>query len=97
MHFELSPVIVWIAFWIVNTYFESRVNIFCNNIDITKCQSFCVDADEDADGDDVKAIATPRVFSENRRANYSYRSFKSLQTTKLKASADDKFDGDTNI
>ena len=28
MHFELSPLIVWIALWIVNTYTEFQVNIF---------------------------------------------------------------------
>ena len=38
-HFELSPLIVWIALW-MNTYSECHVNIFSNNIDVTKCQSF---------------------------------------------------------
>ena len=41
MHFELSSLIVWITLWIVNTYSEFQVNIFSNNRDITKCQSFC--------------------------------------------------------
>ena len=41
MYFELSPLIVCIAFCIVNTYSEFQVNIFCNIEDITKCQSFC--------------------------------------------------------
>ena len=41
MHFELSPLIVWIALWIVNTYSEFQVNIFSNNRDMTKCQRFC--------------------------------------------------------
>ena len=47
MHFELSPLIVWIALWIVNTRHEFpvniqfQVNIFDNNRDITKCQLFC--------------------------------------------------------
>ena len=41
VHLELSPLIVWIALWIVNTYFKFQVNTFCHNIDITKCQSFC--------------------------------------------------------
>ena len=36
MHFELSPVIVWIALWIVDTYFEFHVNIFSYNRDNTK-------------------------------------------------------------
>ena len=40
MHSELSPFIVWIALWIMNTYFEFQVNICYNNRDITKCQSF---------------------------------------------------------
>ena len=38
MHFELSPLIVWIALWIVNKYSEFQVNIFSNNQDITKCE-----------------------------------------------------------
>ena len=40
MHFKLSPLIEWIALWIVNTYSEFEVNIFSNNKDNTKCQSF---------------------------------------------------------
>ena len=40
MHFELSPLIIWISLWIVNTYSEFQVHIFCNNRDITKCQKF---------------------------------------------------------
>ena len=28
MHFELSPLIVWIALWIVNTYSKFQVNTF---------------------------------------------------------------------
>ena len=31
MHFELSPLIVWIALWAVNTYSEFQENIFNNN------------------------------------------------------------------
>ena len=65
MHFECYLLIVWIALWIVNTYSEFQLNIFHNNRDITKCQS-----------DDGKAIAIPRVFSENSEAN------KALQTGK---------------
>ena len=41
MYFELSPSIVWIALWIVNTYFKFQVNIFSNDRDITKSQIFC--------------------------------------------------------
>ena len=52
MHFELSPLIVWIAPWIVNRYFDFQVNIFSNHKDITKCQSFL----HDDDNDDAKAI-----------------------------------------
>ena len=43
MHFELSPLIVWIALWIVKKYSEFQVySIFSNNRDISKCQSFCI-------------------------------------------------------
>ena len=45
---------------ITNTYFEFRVDIFSNNRDITKCQSFL--------RDDAKAIAIPRGLAENSRA-----------------------------
>ena len=65
MHFEFSPLIVWIALWIVNTYSEFQVNIFSNNRDITKCHSFCTTT---SDNDDDKAIAIPLIFSENIRA-----------------------------
>ena len=43
MEFDLPPFIVWIALGIINTYRYSdfQVNIFSNNRDITKCQSFC--------------------------------------------------------
>ena len=64
MHVELSPLIVWIALLIVNTYSEFQVNIVSNNRNITKCQ-FLYHKDED---DDAKAIAIPPVFSENSRA-----------------------------
>ena len=30
MHFELSPLVVWIALWIVNTSSKFQVNIFSN-------------------------------------------------------------------
>ena len=40
-HVELSPLIVWSASWIVNTYSEFQANIFSNNRDTSKCQSFC--------------------------------------------------------
>ena len=38
MHFKLSPLIVWIALWIVLTYSKFQVNIFSKNRDMTKCQ-----------------------------------------------------------
>ena len=60
MHFELSPLIVWIVLWIVNTYSEFQVNIFSNKRDITKCQFL----HNDADADDAKAIAIPRFSPE---------------------------------
>ena len=31
MYFKLSPLVAWIALWIVNAYFKFRVNIFSNN------------------------------------------------------------------
>ena len=51
-HFELSPLIVWITLWIVNTLSEFQVNIFSNNRDITKCKSFCT-------------TTTPRLYREH--------------------------------
>ena len=69
MHFELSPLIVWIALWIEKIYSEFQVSIFSNNRDITKCQSFCPP-------DAAKAIAIPQVFSENSLAkNAGYQQF----------------------
>ena len=64
MYFASSPLIAWIALWIVNTYSDFQVNIFSNSRDITKCQKFL----HDTDPDDAKAIAIPQVFSENSRA-----------------------------
>ena len=58
MHFELSPLIVWIALLIVNTFSEFQVNIFGNNGDITKCQFLHTN-----DNNNAKAIAIPWVFS----------------------------------
>ena len=40
MHIEWSPFMLWIPFWIVNTYSKFQVNIFSNNTYITKCQVF---------------------------------------------------------
>ena len=40
MHFELTPLIVWISLWILNTHSEFQVNILTNNRGTTKCQSF---------------------------------------------------------
>ena len=68
MHFELSPLIVWIALWKVNTYSKFQVNIFSNNKDITK--QF-LHHDNNEDKDDPKAIAIPVVFSENSPAKKS--------------------------
>ena len=36
----LPPLLVWVPLLIVNNYFEFQVNIFSNNRDIRKCQSF---------------------------------------------------------
>ena len=60
-HFELSPLIVWIALWIGNTYSEFEVNIVSNSRDTTKCQ-FLHHQD---DNTDAKAIAISWLFSEN--------------------------------
>ena len=49
---DLSPLIVWIFLSILNTYSEFQVNIFCNNRDITKCQSFF-----------TTTQTTPRLYS----------------------------------
>ena len=65
MQVKLSPLIVRIALWIVNTYIEFQINIFNNNKDITKCHSSLHAND---DNDNAKAIAIPRGFSENNRA-----------------------------
>ena len=40
MHFEWSPLKLWINLWIVNTYSEFKVNISSSSKDIEKCQSF---------------------------------------------------------
>ena len=64
MHFKLSPLIVWIDLWIVNTYSEFQVNIFSNNRDIQTVKVLHTD-----DNDNTKAIAVPWVFSENSQAN----------------------------
>ena len=72
MHFKLSSLIVWIAFWIVHTYSKFQVNIFSNKRKITKCQRFC-----------TMTTATLRpqqylgVFSVNSRAK-NERLFKPL-------------------
>ena len=72
MHFELSPLIVWMVLCIVNTCSEFQVNICSNNRHIKKCQSFCTTMaatpTTTPDNDDAKAIAIPRVLSENSRA-----------------------------
>ena len=40
----LPPLLVWVPLLIVNNYSEFQVNIFSNNRDIRKCQSFHNDA-----------------------------------------------------
>ena len=52
---------MWIALWIVNTYPESELTIFCNNRHIKNFQQFLHDSD-------AKAIAIPQAFSKNRWA-----------------------------
>ena len=58
MHFELSPLIVWIAPLVVKTYSEFQENILGNKRNIPKCQFFHND-------NDAKTIAIPWVFSES--------------------------------
>ena len=60
--FELSPLTVWIALWIVNTCSKCQANIFSNNGDIKKYQFL-----HNEDKADAKAIRL--VFSEDGRAN----------------------------
>ena len=36
----IPPLLVWVSLLIVNNYSEFQVNIFSNNKDIRKCQSF---------------------------------------------------------
>ena len=38
----LPPLLVWVPLLIVHNYSEFQVNIFSNNRDIRKCQSFCM-------------------------------------------------------
>ena len=52
----------------MNIYFELQVCMLCSGRDMTKCQ-FLHDHDHDDINDDAKALAIPRVFSENSRAN----------------------------
>ena len=47
-----------------NIYSECQLCMFINGGDMTKCRSFLHDDDKA----DAKAIAIPRVFSENSRA-----------------------------
>ena len=86
MHFELSPLILWIDLWIVNTFSEFQVNIFNNIRDITKCQSFCTTKMTTMlpDNDHAKAMAIRQVFSENSRAKNTALSFIEHQTSKQK-------------
>ena len=64
----LPPLLVWVSLLIVNNYSEFQVNIFSNNRDIIKCQSFRATPDDDAADDDAKAMTIPRCFSGNSRA-----------------------------
>ena len=63
MHFELSPLIVWISLWIVNTYSEFQVNILSNKRYYKMSKYLHAD-------DDAQAVAKYLVFSpKNSRAN----------------------------
>ena len=70
MHFEMLPLIVWTALWVVNTYSEYKVNIFSKNRDITKCQFLHTN-----DNADAKVIAIPWVLSENSKAKNTLQVF----------------------
>ena len=61
MHFELFPLIVWIALWIVNAYSKFQVNISNNNRDIAN-------SNDHSNNNNVKTVAITQVFSENSRA-----------------------------
>ena len=65
IHLKLSPLIVWVAFLIINIYFEFQVYMFNNGRDVTKCHFL---HNNDCSIADAKAIAIPRVFSENSQA-----------------------------
>ena len=70
----LPPLLVWVSLLIVNNYSEFQVNIFSNNRDIRKCQSFCTTTT-------TPPTTTPgllqyfNVFSENSRANNAQNKF----------------------
>ena len=66
MHFELSPLMVCIALWKVNTYSKFQVNILSNHRDY-KLSKFLHKAYDKEAVDDAKAIAITPVFSENNR------------------------------
>ena len=61
IHFELFPLKLWTALWIVYTYCKFQVNIFSNDRGITKCQSL-------HDNANAKTTAIPWVSSKNSKA-----------------------------
>ena len=71
MNIKLFPLYVQFPLFIVNIYFERYVYMFSNGRDMTKCQ-FLHNNDN---ADNPKAIAIPRVFSENSRANNRPKSY----------------------
>ena len=93
MAFELSPLIVWIALWIVNTYSAFQVNTFSNR-DITryyKMSKFLHYANDDPDDVNAKAIAMPQLFSENspgKKDNFIFVHFFSLDLLKRQSQND---------
>ena len=71
----LPPLLVWVPLLIVNNYSEFQINIFSNNRDIWKCQSFCTTP--------PPPTTTPPglkqyldAFIENSRANKTSQSLK---------------------
>ena len=70
----MSPLLVRIAVWMVNTCSVFQVNIFSNNRDTTKMSKFSHDDDTADDKDDAKATAISRVFYEKKRAKQNRQS-----------------------
>ena len=91
MHFELSPLIVWVALWIVNTCSEFQVNIFSIDRDITKCQNVSA-----APWNKQQIIALTLTEGEILMKPEPFPKRQFLDASKLKEFADDSFKFDEN-